>query len=160
MEHTKITLKAKVAFVGSFLFIVILTFWFGLYLGMKTQPRSLIALNKCQKNCLNVEEVAGLVGSVGISLNGQKPFVFKENDNCFSIKMPRSIAKLHYVIIPKTDIKDLGDLKDTDSKVVQDCINIAIEHIQQERLENYYFRTNGPERQDVRYLHFHLETFS
>lgn len=151
--------KPRILIIFATILLVFFVFWLGLYIGMKTQPRSFISLNKCQKNCLNIEEVAGLVGSVGINLNGQKPFVLKENDNCFSIKMPRSTAKLHYVLIPKTDIKDLGDLTNEDSKVVQDCINLAIEHIQAEKLENYYFRTNGPERQDVRYLHFHLETF-
>ncbi|MEI6729002.1 MAG: HIT domain-containing protein [bacterium] len=158
MVNTKISLRLKVALIGCFLLVVLLTFWLGLYIGMKTQPRSLISLNKCQKNCLNIEEAAGLVGSVGISLNGQKPFVLKENDSCFSIKMPFSKAKYHYVIIPKKDIKDLGDLAKEDSNIIQGCVDIAIEHIQQEKLENYYFKTNGPQLQDVRYLHFHLTT--
>src|SRR5919199_621023 len=83
------------------------SFWLGLIIGMKVQPRSVISINKCQDRCWSTNEITGLVGSIGIELNGQKVFAVKENDNCFSIKRPLNGLKTNYTIIPKKDIKDI-----------------------------------------------------
>ncbi len=85
-----------------------LTFWFGVVIGSKVQPRSVLALNKCTDNCWEINEMAGFVSSIGISLNAEDVFDSKQNDNCFSLQMVNTSQRVHFVMIPKTDIKDLG----------------------------------------------------
>ena len=51
-------------------------------------------------------------------MNGQKILSQKENDSCFSIKMPLTELKTHYVLIPKKDIRDLGDMSEENLEIV------------------------------------------
>ena len=152
LNKSQILKSLVVIFLAGFIF------WLGLVVGMKVQPRSILSLNKCQSNCFDSNEVAGLVGSIGIELGLEKPFVQKENDSCFSLKIPTSQPKVHYVIIPKKDIQDIGDIQSEDLPVVSECLKIAIEHINEEGMETYQFTSNGPNYQNVRYLHFHLKS--
>jgi diadenosine tetraphosphate (Ap4A) HIT family hydrolase len=42
--------------------------------------------------------------------------------------------------------------------IINNCIKIVTEHIQEEGLEDYQFTSNGAGYQDVRYLHFHIKS--
>jgi hypothetical protein len=158
MTKIQPTVKKKLIWLLLGFFTLIFGFWLGLFVGVKVQPRSVLMLNKCQKNCLQMNEILGLVGSVGIELNGQKILSQKENDSCFSIKMPLTELKTHYVLIPKKDIRDLGDMSEENLEIVKSCIKIATEYIQEEKLTSYQFTSNGPDYQHVRYLHFHIKS--
>lgn len=140
------------------IFTLSFVFWAGLVIGQKVQPRSVFALNKCEKNCWSQNEITGLIGSIGVELGGQKVMAVKENDTCFSIKIPFTQLKTHYTIIPKKDIQDIGQIKDEEMPIVNDCLKIVREHISEENLQEYQLTSNGPDYQHVRYLHFHLKS--
>jgi diadenosine tetraphosphate (Ap4A) HIT family hydrolase len=65
-------------------------------------------------------------------------------------------ARIHYVIIPKKDIKNIGELSDDDKVYLLDAFAVMQDIIKQEHLKTYIIKTNGPGYQDVAYLHFHL----
>ncbi len=133
---------------------------FGIVIGgwifAKTQPRALIALRDCD-HCLSPADLAGLLGSVGMMrFGGLLPFVLTETDKSVVIKYPLLDAKIHYVIVPKKDIKDIGRIDDNDLEYVADAVRIARYLIRKENLRAYRLFTNGPGLQSVTYLHFHL----
>jgi len=129
----------------------------GGYLFHKTQPRSIIALNSCNNTCLRPNDLAGLLVSVGIqNTPGLVPNVVKETDKTIVIKHPFPEAKIHYVIIPKKDIKNIGSITPEDEPYLQDMFAVAAEIIQEQHLTKYKLITNGPDYQQVTYLHFHL----
>ena len=71
------------------------------------------------------------------------------------MKLPSSRG-VHYVIIPKKDLKDVADLSETDAPYLTDAYLVARRLIERDRLRNYRLYTNGPGIQDATYLHFHL----
>src|SRR5512137_2986581 len=92
----------------------------GGYLFSQSQPRSFLALNRCQ-NCLTHEDLLGLVASVGIQkFPGLMPFVVFETDKTITIKLPFSSERIHYVIIPKKDIKNIGEISGADTQYLTD----------------------------------------
>jgi hypothetical protein len=136
-----------------FLFVGIMI---GGYLFSQSQPRSLLALNQCQ-NCLRPNDLAGLLASVGIQkLPGMVPFTVFETDKTIAIKLPLQKQHFHYVIIPKKDIKNIGELSETDDPYLIDAHLVARQIIEKDKLYKYRFYTNGPGFQNVTYLHFHL----
>jgi hypothetical protein len=121
----------------------------------KTQPRSFIALTRCE-SCLSAADLAGLLGSVGIQkFPGPIPFAEIETDKTVAIKLPSSHG-VHYVIIPKKDLKSVADLSQANAAYLTDAYLVARRLIERDRLSKYRFYTNGPGIQDVTYLHFHL----
>jgi histidine triad (HIT) family protein len=141
--------------------LIILLFSIGVltggYLFHKTQPRSVISLNNCNGTCLRANDLLGLLASIGIqNAPGLVPSVVKETDKTIVIKHPFPEAKIHYVIIPKKDIKDIGSISLEDQPYLQDMFAVAAEIIKDEHLTNYKLITNGPTYQQVTYLHFHL----
>lgn len=121
------------------------------------QPRSFLRINDCDKNCLNPNELLGLIGSVGIQhLPGLMPFIVKETDKTVVIDSPIHETPIHYVIIPKKDIKDAGDISETDKEYLIDAYAVIGEIIREKNLRQYKIYTNGPYYQTVTYLHFHL----
>jgi histidine triad (HIT) family protein len=129
----------------------------GGYLFRDVQPRSLLKIDDCDNNCLNPNELLGLIGSVGIqNLQGSIPFVIKETDKTIVIDSPIHQAPIHYVIIPKKDIKDAGDISESDKEYLIDAYAVIGEIIREENLRQYKIYTNGPYYQTVTYLHFHL----
>jgi hypothetical protein len=122
----------------------------------KTQPRSLIALHPCT-NCLSPKELAGLLASVGIQqLPGFVPFAAVETEKTVAIRLPTG-ARVHYVLFPKRDLKDIGDFSEDSAPYLVDIYRVARTLIEREHLTTYIFITNGPGYQSVRYLHFHLQ---
>lgn len=128
----------------------------GGYLFSQSQPRSFLALNRCQ-NCLTPEDLLGLVASVGIQkFPGLMPSVVFETDKTIVVKHPFPSERVHYVIIPKKDIKNVGEISEADAQYLIDAFLVIRSIIERQNLSKYRFYTNGPGYQDVTYLHFHL----
>jgi len=128
----------------------------GGYLFSQSQPRSFLAINRCQ-SCLTHEDLLGLLASVQIQrFLGLMPFKVFETDKTVVIKHPFSSDRIHYVIIPKKDIKNIGQISDADAQYLTDAFFVARWIIEREKLSRYRLYTNGPGLQDVTYLHFHL----
>jgi histidine triad (HIT) family protein len=129
----------------------------GGYLFSDSRPRSFLALNKCAGTCLNSNELLGLAASVGLQkFSGLLPSVVKETDKTIVFDSPSPQGRIHYLIIPKKDIKNVADLSDADSAYLVDAYKVAGELIREKNLTNYRLLTNGPGYQTVTYLHFHL----
>jgi histidine triad (HIT) family protein len=129
----------------------------GGYLFSDSRPRSFLALNHCNGNCFNSNELLGLVASVGIQKFGAlAPSVVKETDKTIVIESPTPQARIHYLVIPKKDMKDIASISDTDADYLLDAIKVAGEIIREQNLRNYRLTTNGPGYQTATYLHFHL----
>ncbi len=129
----------------------------GGYLFSQSQPRSILSINHCQ-NCLSQADLLGLIASVGIQKFPELiPSVTFETDKTVAIRLPSPPAKrIHFVIIPKKDIKNIGEISETTVGYLIDAFLVAREIIEKERLSKYQIYTNGPGFQDVTYLHFHL----
>lgn len=129
----------------------------GGYLFSNTRPRSFLALNQCNGTCLQANEVLGLLTSVGIqNFPSLVPSVVKETDKTIAIEHPSPQARLHYLLFPKKDIKNLGELSDADAEYVSDAFKVARDIIKEKNLTDYRLTTNGPGYQGVTYMHFHL----
>jgi diadenosine tetraphosphate (Ap4A) HIT family hydrolase len=121
----------------------------------RSQPRSFIALGRCE-NCLSLADLLGLLGSVGIQrFPGLIPSKAAETDKTVAIRIPAGSDR-HFVIIPKKDLKDLGDISSRDLGYLTDAFLVARHLIEKHGMRRYRFYTNGPDRQAVTYLHFHL----
>jgi histidine triad (HIT) family protein len=129
----------------------------GGYLFSNTQARSFLALNKCAGTCLQTNELLGLAASVGVQrFSALAPSIVKETDKTIVIEHPSPQARLHYLVIPKRDIKNIADLSDADGEYLIDAFKVAGEIIREKNLTNYRLTTNGPGYQTATYLHFHL----
>lgn len=129
----------------------------GGYLFSDTRPRSFLALNKCEGKCLQPNELVGLLSSVGIQrFSALVPSVVKETDKTIVLDHPSPHARIHYVVIPKRDIKDIGELSDSDAENLIDLFKVMSEIVREKNLVDYQAITNGPGYQGVTYLHFHL----
>ena len=129
---------------------------FGGYLFSDTQPRSILSINQCD-NCLDPNELAGLVGSVIVQKT--PGIIIKkvlETEYTIVIKHPFPSYETQLVFIPKKDIKDLGNLSIEDEVYISDLYSSAAKIISENNYQDYIFWTNGPGRQGVNYLHFHL----
>ncbi len=132
----------------------------GGYLFSDTQPRSFLTLHKCENTCLAPSELLGLLASIGIQKfpAGQMPLVVSETDKTIVIKHPFPLAfwDIHYVVIPKKDIRDIADISNEDREYLFDAHVVMRDIVQREKLSKYKIITNGPGFQVVNYLHFHL----
>ena len=123
----------------------------------RTQPRSVIALTRCD-HCWRPSDLAGLLVSVGIQQTpGLMPLVAFETDKTIAIRVPS--RHIHFVIFPKRDIKNVGEIGEDDAPYLMDAVLVARHLIEQHKLAKYKFISNGPGFQDVTYLHFHLEAW-
>ena len=128
----------------------------GGYLFAKSQPRPFLSLEQ-NKVHLSKRELAGLLASVGIQqIPGLIPSVVYETDKTIVISSPLPEARLDYVIFPKKDIKDIGEITKEDSEYLIDAYLAARHIIEEKKLSRYRFYTNGPGFQKVTYLHFHF----
>jgi len=129
----------------------------GAWLFVDTRARSFIAPLHCVSNCINEKELGGLLVSIGvIKTPGLLPSVVEETDKTVAMKSPAPLAKIDYLILPKKDILDIGDLSSDDSSYVADAFEVMADLVRKEHLTDYKVITNGPGFQQVRYLHFHL----
>lgn len=139
------------------LFIFAIGIGVGGYLFANTQPRSLLALNQCNGNCYQKKELAGLIASAGIQrLPGFIPRVVAETDKCVAIVHPRPESRFHYVMFPKHDVKNIGELTDADAPFVMGCFALIPQLVARSGTRDYRILSNGPGYQDIAYLHFHF----
>ena len=128
----------------------------GGYLFAKSQPRSFLSFAHNRVH-LSKKELAGLLASAGIQqLPGFIPSVVYETDKTIAISSPLPEARLDYVIFPKKDIKNIGEITKDDSEYIIDAYLTARHIIEEKKLSKYRFYTNGPWYQTISYLHFHL----
>jgi hypothetical protein len=129
----------------------------GGYLFADTTPRSLLAIGKCGDRCYDANELAGLIASAAIQ---RVPFlipgVVAESDTCLVIRHPKPEARIHYVLFPKHDTRNITTLTPEDTPFVMGCFALARELVARDKLKVYRLRTNGPALQEIAYLHFHL----
>jgi hypothetical protein len=129
----------------------------GGYLFSKSIPRSFLAIGDCQGRCFNPNELAGLITSAAIL---RAPFlvpgVVMESDTCLAIRYPKPEARIHYVLFPKHDVRNITTLTPEDTPYVLGCFALARELVKRDHLQSYLLKTNGPALQDIAYLHFHL----
>ncbi len=131
----------------------------GGYLFSDTQPRSVTTLNRCNGTCLRSNELLGLVGSVVMQrFPGILPQVVAETDKTLVVKYPKleKNEKLHYVAIPKKDIKNVGELTPEDHEYMEDMFDVFARIIQDENLTKCKIVSYGPDLQHVTYIHYHL----
>lgn len=129
----------------------------GGYLFADTQPRSLIALTNCGEECLSQKDFIGLLSSVGIQkLDDKFPGVVMETDKSIVINHPEPTTPVHYVVIPKKDIKNAAGITTEDTPYLVDAFAVMASLIEEHGLVQYKITTNGPGLQALTYLHFHL----
>ena len=138
------------------LFTFIAGFLVGGFLLSDSKPRSLLRIFKC-RNCLSQSEVAGLFASVIVQKMPRfLPNVIVETDKTIVFEHPRPKHKIHYMFVPKKDIKNIGELTDDDNEYLIDLFATIVVTINKLGIKKYSLWTNGPGKQDVAYLHFHL----
>ena len=129
----------------------------GAYLFVDTRPRPFLSLRDCEGNCLRPNELVGLLASVGIQrLPGSLPGVVKETDKTIVIEQPGVHTGVHYLVIPRKDIRNVADMSDSDREYLVDLFSVMGQIIREKNLNDYEIHTNGPGYQTVAYLHFHL----
>jgi diadenosine tetraphosphate (Ap4A) HIT family hydrolase len=103
------------------------------------------------------KDLYGLLASTAIQrIPGVIPFIIFETDKTIAVKLPSQKTHFHYVIFPKKDIKNVGKLDVEDASYLTDAFLVARHIIEKEKLSRYVMFTNGPDDQEVTYLHFHL----
>lgn len=128
----------------------------GWWLFSDARPRQLIKLGK-QSHTSSREELLGLMASIGVQkLPLLIPGIILETDKTIVFKHPRPKYRIHYIFAPKKDIKNVGDFSEDDRGYITDLFATIATVISQESIQDYRLWTNGPGKQDVTYLHFHL----
>ena len=142
------------------LLLVAIGVFIGGFLFSDTQPRNFLQITNCENNCFSARELAGLVGSVGIQKFPQvMPKVILETERTIVIPHPNPESPVHYLVLPKKDIKNIGEISLEDQDYIMDALAVIRQIVKTEQLTNYQVITNGPGQQKVTYLHFHLMAF-
>ena len=84
------------------------------------------------------------------------PGVVMETDRSFAIAVPDRWNRVHYVIVPKKDIRDVGQVSAEDQPYLTDAFLMARRLAEKEGLRSYRLYTNDRSLQTVAYMHFHL----
>jgi len=138
----------------------LLAFVVGLVIGRilftDTRPRRLASLNLSARGW-DANQIAGLFASVIVrKAPCLIPNVILETDKTLVFEHPRPRFKTHYMFVPKKDIKNIGELGSEDMSYICDLFTALATIIQSRQLSDYRLWSNGPDKQDVAYLHFHL----
>lgn len=129
----------------------------GGYLFRGTQPRSFLSPERCRERCWDQAELLGLIGSVIVQRNPKLlPNVLYETDKSVAIDYPLDHIGNHFVVIPKKDIRNIGEVSEGDEAYLLDAFAVIGQLAKDRNIRSYRVVTYGPERQDVSYLHFHL----
>lgn len=137
--------------------VLVLGIAIGGFLFSKSIPRSFLAVGDCGSTCYRPNDLAGLMASAGIQrLPGVIPAVILESDQCIVIKHPKPEARVHLVLFPKRDVKNIGTLTAEDQTAVVGCFALVRNLASASNAQNYRLTTNGPALQHVTYLHFHF----
>ena len=124
-------------------------------------PRPLLVREPGQSGLprLSGKDLLGLLASAGIqTFPSAVPLVVARDRQCMVVRLPSLGGNLrHYVAFPSRDIVDIADLdRPGDAQAAADCLGLLGGIIRYEGYRDYRIYTNGPDQQDVRYLHFHL----
>jgi diadenosine tetraphosphate (Ap4A) HIT family hydrolase len=129
----------------------------GGYVFSKSLPRSFLAIGSCADRCFKSSEIAGLITSAAIS---RAPFtvpsVVLESDTCVAIRHPKAEWRIHYVLFPKHDTRNIATLTPEDAPYLLGCMAMVRALVEKDHLQAYRLQTNGPKLQEIAYLHFHL----
>lgn len=137
--------------------ILILGVLLGAYFFSHSIPRSLLAVSTCGGTCYKPNDVAGLLASAGIQrLPAVLPGIVRESNECLAIRHPRPEGRVHFVLFPKRDARNILELTPEDQPFVMGCFALARELARETNALNWRLATNGPALQHVTYLHFHL----
>lgn len=132
----------------------------GIYVGgslfSRSLPRSFLAATNCQTSCYRPNDFAGLLVSLGIQQTPSLLPVARETDECLAIKHPRPEGRIHFILFPKRDVRNVMEVTIDDAPFFLGCFALARDIAQQANALNYRLVTNGPRLQHVTYLHFHL----
>ncbi len=132
-------------------------FLMGAFLFSGVQPRTPLTIHRCSTSCLNEKELLGLLGSFVMQKTPSiLPNILLETDKTVVIPHPRPASEIHYVAIPKKDIRSASDIHEEDLPYLADAYASLQYFIEKEKLTKYTITTNGPGYQEVGYLHFHL----
>lgn len=125
----------------------------GAFLFSDVERRSLLAVHNCEQRCLNANEVAGLLASIGLQkFSGAVPRSVKETEKTVAIEYQPG----WFVVFPKQDGTDAAALNESDIAYLADIYAVMGELVRERRMTNWQIFTNGPDIQHIRYLHFHL----
>ena len=80
----------------------------------------------------------------------------KETDKCLAIRHPMPEARVHFIVLPKKDVKSIADVSVDDGGYVLDCVAVIRALVTENGLRNYRVVTNGSGFQGVTYRHFHV----
>jgi hypothetical protein len=128
----------------------------GGFLFANSQPRAFLQVGDCKASCYSQKELAGLLTSAGITRAAPLLKPIRETDKCVAITHPRPEGRVHVVLFPKRDIKDIADITPADEPYVMDCLQVIRALVREQGLHDYRVLTNGPGLQQITYLHFHL----
>jgi histidine triad (HIT) family protein len=149
----------KFAFIATIVFSLIVGFLLGAAAIHRPIANAPVELPPAREPW-NPKDLLGVIGSLGIrALAGhldKLPLVVLETDRTFALTIPTAKSKAHYVLVPKKDIRDIGEISPADEPYLMDVFLTARRLVEKEGLYDYYIGTNGPGRQTVGYLHFHL----
>ena len=146
-------LRLTVALAAAFLFGLAA----GGFLFSRSLPRSFLAVAECGESCARPSDFAGLVASAAIQRTPVLiPGVVMETDDCLALRSPVPEARIHFVLFPKRDAKDIGALTAEDQRPVMGCFALVGQLARRFDAPNYWLTTNGPGRQKITYLHFHF----
>lgn len=124
------------------------------------QPRPLLVRKPGDAGSLHLsrKDLLGLLASAGIqTAPGALPLVAAHDGQCIVIRIPTFGLLHHFVAFPRRDILDIADLsRPGNAAAASDCLKLLGGIIRYEGYRDYRVYTNGPDQQDVRYLHFHL----
>ena len=142
---------------------ILLTFLVGFLLGAamihRPIPKAPVELPPARAPW-NPKDVLGLLGSLGIrAMAGHLesiPRVVVETDRTFAITIPDRWNRVHYVLVPKKDIRDVGQITPEDQAYLTDLFLVARRLAEKDSLKGYRLYTNDRDLQTVAYLHFHL----
>jgi len=141
----------------SFLLVFLLGVTTGGYLFSRSLPRSFLALDQCDGQCLKRKDLLGLLASAGIQhAPNWVPFVVAESKMCVAVRHPRPTSNYDIVFFPKRDVRHALELESQDVPYLVDCLALASEQVRKDHIRDYRLVSNGPALQDVTYFHFHI----
>jgi len=132
----------------------------GYWLFCDTRPRPLLNCKLSRTptdNLSSRSQLAGLLASVLLQKSPRlMPRVVLETDKTLVFKHPRPRHKVHYMFVPKRYIKNIGELSVDEREHIVDLFACMVTCINRLAIHDYKIWSNGPGKQDVAYLHFHL----
>jgi len=149
----------KFKFITAILVVFVAGFLFGAASIHRPIPNAPLELPLARK-LWNPQDIMGLLASVGIRTLSEHletvPLVVLETDKTFVISVSMSKTKVHYVLVPKKDIHDVGKISIEDEAYLTDLFLTARQLIEKDGLQDYRIYSNCPGKQLVGYLYFHL----